>query len=197
MPDVADDRQLKERIRALDALLVEVDSFKDPQARSRTQRIVQCLMDLHGAALERMLECIADSPQSGVPLIHKLAEDESVANLLLIYGLHPLDMNSRVRLALDKVRPYLQSHGGNVELLGLEQGVVRLRLQGSCHGCPSSAQTLKQSIEEAIMDRAPDVSGIEVVGEGGEVLDIVDDQGMASGDASASGHRVALPVLAG
>jgi Fe-S cluster biogenesis protein NfuA len=62
--------------------------------------------------------------------------------------------------ALDEVRPYLETHGGNVELLGVEEGVVRLQLQGSCSGCPSSAVTLKHAVEEAIHKAAPDVSAI-------------------------------------
>ena len=66
--------------------------------------------------------------------------------------------------ALDKVRPYLGSHGGNVELLGVEDGVVRLRLQGSCDGCPSSQVTLKYAIEEGIYAVAPDITAIEVEG---------------------------------
>ena len=74
-----------------------------------------------------------------------------MGGLLLLHGLHPLDLEARVRQALDKVRPYLRSHGGNVELLGVDEGVVRLRLEGSCHGCPSSAATMRQTIEEAIL----------------------------------------------
>jgi Fe-S cluster biogenesis protein NfuA len=61
------------------------------------------------------------------------------------------------------VRPYLESHGGNVELLGIEEGVVRLQLQGSCSGCPSSAVTLKLAVEEAIHKAAPDVTEIVAV----------------------------------
>jgi len=69
-----------------------------------------------------------------------------------------------VTQALDKVRPYLNSHKGNVELLGVDDGVVRLRLQGSCNGCASSAMTLKLAIEEAIQEYAPDIAGMEVEG---------------------------------
>ena len=84
--------------------------------------------------------------------------------ILLLHGLHPLDLETRVRQALDKVRPLLRSHGGNVELLGLAGGVARLRMLGSCDGCPSSAMTLKTAIEEAIYEKAPDVTAIEVDG---------------------------------
>jgi Fe-S cluster biogenesis protein NfuA len=90
--------------------------------------------------------------------------DEVVAGLLLLHGLHPLDMEARIRQALEQVRPFLRSHGGNVELIDVAAGVVRLRLVGSCDGCPSSAETMSQTIEEAILARAPDVMAVEVEG---------------------------------
>ena len=82
----------------------------------------------------------------------------------MLYGLHPLDLETRVLQALAQVRPYLRSHGGNVELIGVRDGVVHLRLVGSCHGCPSSAITMRQTIEKAILGKAPDVIAIEVEG---------------------------------
>jgi Fe-S cluster biogenesis protein NfuA len=160
-----EDGQLQGRIHKIDSLLQEIERFKDPQAKGKTREIVQSLMELHGAVLHRMMDQIAESKSSGMALIDSLAKDELIEGLLLLYGLHPLDLETRVRQALDKVRPYLHSHGGNVELLGIEGGAVRLRLEGSCHGCPSSAQTLKQTIEEAICEKAPDATSIQVIGE--------------------------------
>lgn len=93
-----------------------------------------------------------------------LAGDVVVSSLLLLYGLHPLDLKTRVDQALERVRPFLRSHKGNVELVDVSQGVVRLRMEGSCNGCPSSAMTLKLAIEEAIYAAAPDVAAIEVEG---------------------------------
>jgi Fe-S cluster biogenesis protein NfuA len=72
-------------------------------------------------------------------------------------------LERRVGEALAEVRPYLESHGGNVELLGVDAGVVRIQLQGSCSGCPSSAVTLKLAVEEAIHKAAPDVTEIVAV----------------------------------
>ena len=150
------------------------------------REIVQCVMDMHGAVLERIFDQVAESPESGTTLIDSLAKDDLIASLLILYGLHPLDIETRVAEALEKVRPYLHSHGGNVELLGLDDGVVRLRLQGSCHGCPSSAMTLKSTIEEAIMEKAPDVAGIDVEGQTTESV---------AGEAEHKG--LALPVISG
>ncbi len=78
----------------------------------------------------------------------------------MLHGLHPVPLEARVRSGLDEVRPYLETHGGGVELLGIDEGTVRLQLQGSCSGCPSSAITLQHAVEEAIHKAAPDVAGI-------------------------------------
>jgi Fe-S cluster biogenesis protein NfuA/nitrite reductase/ring-hydroxylating ferredoxin subunit len=92
-----------------------------------------------------------------------MGDDELVAHLLLLHGLHPVPLEDRVQGALDEVRPYLESHGGGVELLGIEADVVQLRLEGSCSGCPSSTMTLKLAIENAIQKAAPEVEHIEAV----------------------------------
>ena len=98
-------------------------------------------------------------------MIDRLAEAPLISNLLILYNLHPLDLETRVRAALDSVKPRLGLHGGDVELTGVSaDGVIRLRLAGNCHGCPSSRVTLKNSIEEAIYNAAPDVTGLEVDG---------------------------------
>lgn len=119
---------------------------------------VQALLDLHGEVLERILEL------AGPGLTKTLAGDAAVSGLLLLHGLHPSGLDERVRDALESVRPYLGSHGGGVELLSTDDGVVRLRLEGSCNGCPSSTATLKYAIEHAILEAAPDVVRIDVDG---------------------------------
>ena len=95
-------------------------------------------------------------------LIDALGRDDLAASVLLLYGLHPLDLETRVRQALDKVRPQLRSHGGEVELLGVADGTVRLRIQSSGNGCHSSPQALQQTVEEALCDKAPDATTVEV-----------------------------------
>ncbi len=75
-----------------------------------------------------------------------------------------MDVETRVLGALDEVRPYLESHGGNVQFLGIEGDVARVRLEGSCDGCPSSTMTLKLAIEEAVQKAAPELEGVEAEG---------------------------------
>ncbi len=122
---------------------------------------MQALLELYRAGLERIVTQLAAHDDGH--LAGALIEDELVAHLLLLHGLHPVALERRVLDALDEVRPYLESHGGDVELLGIEEPVVRLRLRGSCSGCPSSTITLKLAIENAIGKLAPEIG--EVIAE--------------------------------
>ncbi|HEX4124920.1 MAG TPA: NifU family protein [Tepidisphaeraceae bacterium] len=165
MTQVADDKAFQSRMAQLEELLQRVQAIADPVARDLTAQIIQTMMEYHGAAIGAVLERVADAGELGQAIIDDFGNDDLIGSLLLLYGLHPLGLEDRVRQGLEKVRPYLKSHGGNVELLGItDSGAVRLRMQGSCHGCPSSAATLKNSIEQAIYDKAPDVAAIEVEG---------------------------------
>jgi NifU-like domain len=142
-----DDREFQTRLQRLDVLLREVQRSADPEAAGRLQEIVRAVLDLHADGLERVLGHIASAGEVGDGIIDACARDDVVGGLLLLHGLHPLGLEERVLQALDQVRPYLRSHGGNVQLVDLNEGVVRLRLEGSCHGCPSSTMTMKQTIE--------------------------------------------------
>jgi Fe-S cluster biogenesis protein NfuA/nitrite reductase/ring-hydroxylating ferredoxin subunit len=158
-----EDQELRERVARVETLLGEIEALKDPNARQKAAEIVQVLLELYGEGLARMMETVAQGEERK-RTFEAFAGDELVSHLLLLHGLHPLDVETRVVRALEEVRPYLQSHGGNVELLGVEGGVARLRMQGSCDGCPSSAMTLKLAIEEAVQKAAPDLEGIEAEG---------------------------------
>lgn len=158
-----EDRELQERVARMETLLEEVESLEDPRARAKAAEVVGVLLDLYGEGLARLMEVVADG-ENRERAFRAFADDELISHLLLLHGLHPLDLESRVAGALEEVRPYLQSHGGNVELLGIEGGVARLRMEGSCNGCPSSTMTLKLAIEEAIQKAAPDIEGIEAEG---------------------------------
>jgi Fe-S cluster biogenesis protein NfuA len=142
-------------LEKIEARLAEIEACPDPVLREAARDLVRDLLEFHRAGLARLIELT----NAG----ERLATDAQLAPLLLLHGLHPSDLASRVEQALEKVRPYLGSHGGSVELVGVEGGRVRLRLQGSCHGCPSSAETLRGAIEESILASAPDAEGIEVV----------------------------------
>jgi Fe-S cluster biogenesis protein NfuA/nitrite reductase/ring-hydroxylating ferredoxin subunit len=148
----------------VEGLIRKIENLPDPAARATSLELVQALMEFHGAGLERLMEIVAQAGEPGYAVFDNFAADDLVGSLLLLYGLHPLTLDARVTKALDKVRPYLDSHGGNVELLDITDSVVHLRMQGSCKSCPSSAMTLTLAIEEAIYAAAPDVVAIEAEG---------------------------------
>jgi Fe-S cluster biogenesis protein NfuA/nitrite reductase/ring-hydroxylating ferredoxin subunit len=158
-----DDQGLQERVARMETLLEEIETLADPNARSKAAEVVGILLELYGEGLARVMEVVAQGEESE-GIFEAFAEDELVSHLLLLHGLHPLDVQTRVVRALEEVRPYMQSHGGNVELLGIEGGVARLRMEGSCDGCPSSTITLKLAIEEAVLKAAPDLERIEAEG---------------------------------
>jgi Fe-S cluster biogenesis protein NfuA/nitrite reductase/ring-hydroxylating ferredoxin subunit len=156
------DDEARDRVGRVEALLERVETLPDPAARDIATEVVGALLDLYGEGLARMVDHVAEGDDGR--LAEALASDELVSHLLLLHGLHPVPLEARVRGALDEVRPYLESHGGNVDLLGVEDGVARLRMEGSCSGCPSSTVTLKLAIEEAIHKAAPDIDRIEAEG---------------------------------
>ena len=171
-------------LQRIEALLGEVERFPDPAAQTHMRALVRAVLDLHGAGLERILTHLDAAGDAGRTVLDTCASDHVVCGLLLLHGLHPLTVEERVREALDDVRPYLNSHGGNVELVGVSEGIVRLRLDGSCHSCPSSAVTMQQTIEEAILGKAPEVTAVEVEG----LVEAVPEK--TNGEA-----RVALPLV--
>jgi Fe-S cluster biogenesis protein NfuA len=154
----------EELVERVQDLLGSLDEIADPVAQQRVQELVGAVLELYGAGLDRILGVVSDAGEAGLPIRDALLDDGIVASLLLIHGLFPVPLEERVIEALDSVRPFLASHGGNVELLSVEDGVARLQLQGSCNGCPSSAATLEHALREAIDAAAPDLLGLEVEG---------------------------------
>ena len=133
-------------------------------AASAAEELVSLLVGLYGDGLAQIMTVLAENGTAGAAMIDALAEDPVVESLLLLHGLHPLDVDARIQRALDRVRPYLGSHAGGVEYLGVRDGVARLRLEGSCHGCPSSTVTVQLAITGAVQDAAPEVSDVVVEG---------------------------------
>jgi Fe-S cluster biogenesis protein NfuA len=161
---MSEEKAFQRLSQRIERLIARIEAAPDPSARADALELTRSLMELHGAGLNRIMEIVARAGVSGYALMEDFAGDDLVASLLLLYGLHPHDLETRVMKALDEARPFLQSHGGDVELLGVTDGTVRLRLAGSCRNCSSSNMTLKLAIERAIYDAAPDVK--EIVTEG-------------------------------
>jgi Fe-S cluster biogenesis protein NfuA len=151
-------REMERRIQKVDALVRDLEAVPDEEARRTAAEAIRALLDLHRDALARLIDL------AGPEARDRLAGDPAVGALLLLHDLHPVPFADRVQLALDGVRPYLGSHGGGVQVVEARDGVVRLRLEGTCHGCPSSTATLEHAIERAILEGAPDVTAIQVEG---------------------------------
>jgi Fe-S cluster biogenesis protein NfuA len=158
------DAGLKERIQKIDGLAARIRGAADPDIRDAALELVQTVVDFHASGIDRMMEIASEAGDEGWRIIDEFGRDELVSTMLLLHGLHPVELEDRVRRALDDVRPLLRSHGGDVELIDIGPGVVRLRLIGSCNGCPSSSLTLKSAIEKAIYEAAPDIGSIECEG---------------------------------
>lgn len=148
-------RRLADRV---DSLLARVEALPPDGAREDCLKAVQAVLELHGQGLSHLLQLLA--PED----VDRLADDEVLSGLLLLHGLHPRTLEERVERALTEVRPYLASHGGGVEVVSLDEGGLRLRLEGSCHGCPSSLATLRGTIEQSLAERAPDLPSLRVDG---------------------------------
>ncbi len=143
--------------------LIDASASGGAVARERAEELVRLVADLYGAGLERTLDIMYEQGRLDDDALAALAGDELVSSLLLVHGLHPYDVTTRVENALEGVRPYLGTHGGDVELVDVtEDGVVRLRLLGSCDGCPSSSVTLSLAVEGAVEAAAPEVTSIVV-----------------------------------
>ena len=132
--------------------------------RELADELVSAVVQMYGAGLERIVGVLLAAGEDGERIASSLADDPLLATLLLIHDLHPVPLEQRVQAALASVRPYMESHGGNVELLSLEHGVARIHLRGSCSDCSASAVTLELAIKQALEEAAPDLEGLEVEG---------------------------------
>jgi len=140
-----------------------VSALEDEGARTTALELLQSLMDLHGAVVSRIVE-VLDGSEAGRGSLAKLGSDPLVCGLLVLYGVHPVALETRVARAVENVAAQLRKHGGSAELIGLTDTVVRIKLQSSGHGCHSSPDALKATVEQAILEAAPEV--VEVVVEG-------------------------------
>src|SRR5580658_7054895 len=148
----------------VEELLVALKSGGFGGAAPAAEELVALLVGLYGDGLTQIMTLLAEQGPQGEAMIDVLAADPMIESLLLLHDLHPLDVDTRIQRALDRVRPYLGSHAGGVEYLGVFDGVARLKLEGSCHGCPSSTVTVELAITGAVQEAAPEVTGVKVEG---------------------------------
>jgi Fe-S cluster biogenesis protein NfuA/nitrite reductase/ring-hydroxylating ferredoxin subunit len=165
-----DAEQLVGRVEELQAAL---ETCGESVPRGLAEELVSAVVQMYGAGLERIVRSVSEAGPQGEQIAASILDDPLVATLLLIHDLHPISLEQRVQQALDSVRPYMESHGGNVELLSLEHGVARIHLQGSCSDCSASSVTLELAIKQALEEAAPDLEGLEVEGVSPQALPVV------------------------
>jgi Fe-S cluster biogenesis protein NfuA len=160
---MAQDAVLRRRIQRIGEIVEQLESAADPNARAMAKELLESLMALHGAGLERVLELASEAGETGEDIIRKFARDELVGSLLLLYGLHPEDLLTRVKRALEKSQAFLESHAASAELVSIdEDGAVTVRLQVKSSGCGSSAASVKSTLEASLQNAAPDATSILV-----------------------------------
>lgn len=128
----------------LEELLADVEGF-DEEVRERVFELLDGVDAVHRLAITRLADALGSS-------LSRLREDDPAVDWLFeAYGVGVDDLEAAAG-ALDAVRPYLHEHGGEVEVLTVEHGVVTVRLLGACSGCTSASQTLRHGVEEALRE---------------------------------------------
>ena len=133
-----------EGIRQIEELIRQIESAGDPEMRSRVRELVEAILEFHGAAVGRMLGLAGEES----PLVREFARDSLVSSMLLLYGLHPEDFETRVRRSVDSLP--------NVQLIEVDEARVRLRAL--------NAGVTREAVEQAIYAAAPETEGIEIEG---------------------------------
>jgi Fe-S cluster biogenesis protein NfuA len=159
VPEPRKPSEFKAQTDRVEKLAARLEKANDPETRATALELVQSVIELHGAALQALIDHCVATPE-GERILDEALQDDLVSSMFLLHNLHPDDLETRVLRGIESVRPYLKSHGGDCELAGVDNGIVRLRLHGSCGSCPSSSLTLKSAIEEALFQAAPDIKEI-------------------------------------
>jgi len=167
---MAKDTALQKRMERIAAIVRQLESSADPNSRTLAGELMECVMALHGAGLERILEIAAESGETGEAIIRKCGRDELVSGLFLLYGLHPDDLPTRVTRAIEQLHGFLETHAAKAELVSIgDDGTLTLRLDVKSSGCGSSASSVKATFEATIQNAAPDAPAI-IIEETGAAL---------------------------
>jgi hypothetical protein len=166
---VAKREAYQEKIRQLGRLVGELDTMQGDRSTTAARELVKLLMEVHGTALERMLEIVFESGAPGEAIIQRAGEDPFVRHLLLLYSLHPQDLEARVLKALDGVASKLRKQNSEAELVNIHEGAVQVKIRTSGHACGSTAEAVKALVEGSIYDLAPDLVSLEILSPKDEV----------------------------
>jgi Fe-S cluster biogenesis protein NfuA len=161
---VANDGEFQEQVRQLGKLVGQFDELPDSAVKVAGKEMVQLLMDVHGTGLERIMEIIFESGNLAPGIIDQLGQDPIVGSLLLLYSLHPDDVETRVQKAIARIGPRLRKLSCAIELVSVRENAVKVRLATSAHSCGSSTNDLRAIVEDGVYEFAPDVTSLEIIG---------------------------------
>ena len=161
---MANDGEFREQVRQLGKLAAQFDHLPDSAAKVAGRELLQLLMDVHGAGLERIMEVVFESGSMAPAIIDKLGQDSIVSSLLLLYSLHPDELETRVRKAIERLSPRLRKLASAIELVSVCESTVQIRLASSAHSCGSSSKDLRAIVEDGVYEFAPDVTSLEILG---------------------------------
>jgi Fe-S cluster biogenesis protein NfuA len=142
----------EERMRRIEDLVRRLEQIADIESREIAEQLMQAVLDLHGAGLEKIMKLVFESGTGGEAIIRRFAGDGLVSSLLVLHGLHPDDLETRVRQVLTKMP-------GHTELVSVMDGVVRVRL--SAGGC-GSGENDEESIKAMLRNAIPDLTDVIV-----------------------------------
>ncbi|MGA7753266.1 MAG: hypothetical protein WCB05_10550 [Candidatus Sulfotelmatobacter sp.] len=161
---MVDDRDFQKRVQKIGELVHDLETIADPAARGSAKELVQLLMDLHGAGLERLLEVVFQAGEPGARIIDDLGRDPLVSSLLILYGLHPEELPARVENKLHQIQSKLHEMGAEASLVAADGGDIRVRISVEGHACGSTGRTAQAIVEEAVYEVAPDLKSLVVEG---------------------------------
>lgn len=168
---MSNEKEFQQRVQRIGALVQEIECIVDPAVRASTTQLVQLIMEFHGTGLDRAMEILADAGEPGMALIDKLGRDPMVSSLLVLYGLHPETLEARITKAVERLATKLRRDGAAVQLLGIVDGAVSVRVTPGEHACGSTAKGLQTEVEDAIYEAAPDIASLAVEGLDGKPAD--------------------------
>jgi hypothetical protein len=151
--------EFQRRLESIEEVIRQIEAAGDPNVRTAARELVQLVMELHGTGLERILEILRSKGEAGQSVLETLGRDDTVSSLLVLYGLHPVSLEERVKEALEKANRQMRARSATVELLSLDDGAVHLQLKANGHG-----PALKEVVEAAIYQAAPDITSLEIDG---------------------------------
>jgi hypothetical protein len=154
----AEDRpRVEDTLRRIDDLVTGLGRIADPAAQESAREVVEAILDLHGLALARIMAAVA-AATDGKELLAWFGQDEQIKAVLLLYGLHPEDPETRLRQALAALQPRLDEAGIAVRIGRVTAKGASVRISGD----PAGAERLRPEIEEAIVNAVPDLDEIAI-----------------------------------